>query len=333
MGFRTVRRILGLLIVLSLPPSAQAALDLCNDTETEQAVAIGYKGPQGWASRGWWRITPGQCATVVPGPLLHRFYYLRVETEGWTFHDDKLAFCVADRIFAIDGDTNCARRGYRQEAFARIDTGPDAPGYRHALSTNLTADEDRPAAQDMPPAFQAEAVFQGCQAENPPYHSFCTFIGAGQRYLIYDDGRVPADLWQRLQALPQGRRVAVTGYLEPLFDTTSALLLHSAEVLALNRADRILALLQGDWSSADDPDDRFRMSGAERVNVYAGAETSVEYVAILDHCDEHSGQGPYLFTWDINGGTGLCYRIGRVSQHELLLQYLSQGNTLLYRRE
>ncbi|TNJ48185.1 DUF1036 domain-containing protein [Phaeobacter sp. B1627] len=336
MGFPTVTRILGLLSVLMWAPSAQAALDLCNDTDAEHAVAVGYKDRLGWTSQGWWQVSPGECARVVPGPLLHRFYYLRVETEGWTFRDDKLAFCVADRIFTIDGDSNCARRGYRQEGFARIDIGPDRPQHRHMLRAHLTSDEEEDAARKQPGAslFQGEAVFQGCHAENrAPYQSFCTFIGEGRRYLVYDDGRIPGDLWQALQALPRGRRVALSGELETLFDTTSGLVLYSAEVQALNRADRILALLQGDWSSVADADDRFRFFGAERVNVYAGAETSVENVAILDHCGPASGEGPYLYTWDNTAGIRLCYLIAEVSDQELSLRYLPHGTELIYRRE
>ena len=335
MFLRTIRRVLGAALVLALPVSAQAALTLCNDTGAEQAVAIGYKDTAGWTSQGWWRIAAGECTSVVSGPLAQRFYYLRVETEGWQFQDDKLSFCVRDERFSIKGDENCARRGFRQEEFARIDVGPAARDHRHSLSTNLNRRlrDGGPTPQaGKQPLFHAVAVFQDCRIEAQPYQSFCTFIGEGQRFLVYRDDRLSPALWQQLQGLPQGRRVALAGQREHLFDTASRLLLQSLDVLALNRADRLLARLQGEWRSLEDPDDRFRVHGAERINTYAGAETSVEYVAIRDRCADDSGQGPYLFTWDNNAGTGLCYRIAAVSDQELSLEYMPQGKDLTYRR-
>jgi len=334
MSLHQIRGLLSLAFSLVLSTSAQAALEFCNDTASAQSVAIGYKGDHGWTSEGWWQLPPDHCTEVVPGVLPQRFYYLRVETAGWLFQDDKLPFCVSDTRFVIEGDQNCARRGHRQEDFARIDTGAKARDYSHKLSLNLRPGSAGEATRALSaPEFTGEAVFQGCQAESAPYVSFCTFIGSGRRFLVYDDSRVAPALWQQLAALPQGRRVAISGQRADLFGTTSELVLSAATLLPVNRADRLLALLQGNWRSVGDPNDSFRVTGAQRVNTYAGAETSVEYVSIQDRCAGQSGQGPYLYTWDNNAGTSLCYRLAQISAQDLSLIYLPRGTTLEYRRD
>ena len=307
---------------------------MCNDTADSQNVAIGYESEQGWISEGWWLVPAEGCARVVSGDLPRRFYYLRVETAGWGFLDDKLGFCVDDEAFAIAGDDNCARRGFRQEEFARIDTGSDTPDFTYALSENLKRNTLTSATRGLSAVFKDSAVFQDCLREADPYVSFCTFIGEGRRFLVYDDGRTPDALLRQVRILPQGQRVALTGQREDVFDTTSELILSNIEALPFDRFDRILALLQGHWQSVDDPNDSFRVTGAERVNIYAGAETSVEYISIQEQCAGSTGaQGIYLFTWDSNAGTSLCYRIAQASDEQLSLVYLPVGNALTYRRE
>lgn len=334
MSLPDLRLLLVLAISLVLPSVAQAALDLCNDTSDPQNVAIGYKNADSWVSEGWWQVPVGECAEVVPGVLPRRFYYLRVETEGWVFTDDKLGFCVDDDDFSISGDDSCARRGFRHENFARIDTGPKTPDYSHSLSLNLKpADPDRAARIAAHPQFVSEAVFQGCETEVASYSSFCTFIGTGRRFLVYDDGRTSSKLWQQMQEITRGRRVELYGQRDDLFDTTSELVLTALVVQPENRFDRLLASLQGLWLSTMDPNDSFRVSGAERINSYAGAETSVEYISLQDSCADYDGEGVFLYTWDNNAGTSLCYQITRISDEELALTYLPRGTELVYRRE
>ena len=329
-----LRRLLWLVPALAVSSGAQAALDVCNDTAASHNVAIGYESEQGWISEGWWQVPADGCARVVSGDLPRRFYYLRVETEGWGFLDDKLGFCVDDKAFAIVDDDNCARRGYRQEEFARIDTGPDTPDFTYALSANLKRDFLNSAPSAASSQLRHIAVFQGCLREVDPYVSFCTFIGEGRRFVVYDDGRTPDALLQQMHSLPQGRSVALTGQREDVFDTTSELILSNIEVLPMDRFDRLLARLQGRWQSVDDPNDSFRVTGAERVNTYAGAETSVEYISIQTQCaGSKDEQGMYLFTWDRNAGTSLCYRIAQAPDEQLSLGYLPIGIQLTYRRE
>jgi uncharacterized membrane protein len=356
MSFPAVRRLCLLAVTLALPSAGQAALDLCNDTTAAQRVAIGFQEAGDWTSKGWWDLPAGSCTEVLSSASISRFYYLRVETEGWAFTDDRLGFCVADTDFEIKGEDGCARRGFRQENFARIDTrGAAAPDptaqtrpaadpdtgsdaarrtFTHHLSAHLTPiKSDVPARHVVQSGFSTKAVFQGCDAETTAYASFCTFIGAGRRYLVYDDGRTSAALWKEIQQAIRGRRYTLEGLREDLFDTTSELVLRAIRPEPEDRSDQLLASLQGFWRSTIDPNDSFRVSGAERINAYAGAETSVEYLSLHKPCAEAGDEGPFLFTWDNNSGTSLCYAIARLTDTVLALIYLPRGTELVYRRE
>ena len=57
------------LLALGLAGTAEAGLEICNNTSLEQTVAIGYKGDTDWTSEGWWNIAPGACSTLVDGDL------------------------------------------------------------------------------------------------------------------------------------------------------------------------------------------------------------------------------------------------------------------------
>ena len=327
-----VRRLRLVLPMVLLPGVAQAGLEVCNDTRAEQAVVLGYKGAKDWTAEGWWTLAPDACTTLVEGSLPQRFYYFRVETPGWSFQDDKLPFCITEGAFRIEGDDNCARRGYRQENFARVDTGAEGDDYTHYLSVNLQpiVKEGAPlqdVAQDL-----GTAVFQGCHHQAEPYVSFCTFIGPESRYLVYDDGRTAPRIWHLLQDLPQGRRFTLTGVQEDVNEKTTDLVEQDVQLEPLDRSDRLLSLLQGGWQAEADADDQFRIEGAERISTYAGAETTVENIAIRETCWAEGGQGPYLYAWDTLSGGGLCYRIARVSEEQMTLVYLPQGKVLTFVR-
>ncbi len=113
--------------------SAQAGLEICNDTEVLQSVAIGYKGDKDWTSEGWWNIDPGACVTVVDGDLRLRYYYYFSEAAGQGFQGQNYFFCVENSEFTIIGDTDCEARGYQNEDFREIDTGQTATEYTLTL--------------------------------------------------------------------------------------------------------------------------------------------------------------------------------------------------------
>ncbi|MEQ8899391.1 MAG: DUF1036 domain-containing protein [Roseovarius sp.] len=102
---------------------ARADLTFCNDSGGRAVVAIGYKGAEGWTSEGWWEVTAGECATVVPGPLPLSHYYWRGSTGEEDFPAQDYYFCTSEGAFTIVGDTDCEARGHVRERFSEIAVG------------------------------------------------------------------------------------------------------------------------------------------------------------------------------------------------------------------
>ena len=106
------------------PHEARAEFRVCNDTANLVGVAVGYRAEEGWTSEGWWQLPATTCATVVPGPLQSRYYYLYAEDASgsgrWTGYTN---MCVAEDEFEITGVQDCFARGYQQMGFSEYDTG------------------------------------------------------------------------------------------------------------------------------------------------------------------------------------------------------------------
>ncbi|WP_174801766.1 DUF1036 domain-containing protein [Martelella limonii] len=106
------------------PGEAHAEFRVCNDTPNLVGVAVGYRAEEGWTSEGWWQLPATTCATVVPGPLQSRYYYLYAEDASgsgrWTGYTN---MCVAEEEFDITGVQDCFARGYQQMGFSEYDTG------------------------------------------------------------------------------------------------------------------------------------------------------------------------------------------------------------------
>lgn len=129
---------------LCLAPAARAGLDICNETDVLQTVAIGFKGDKDWTSEGWWNIDPGDCATVLGGDLTRRYYYYYAESEADTFEGQDYQFCASNDVFTIVGDTDCEQRGYETLSMREIDTGETARDF----TLTLVDDGGRPSGSD-----------------------------------------------------------------------------------------------------------------------------------------------------------------------------------------
>lgn len=177
------------------------------------------------------------------------------------------------------------------------------------------------------------AVFQGCRPTRPGRPGFCGFVDRGSRLFVYGTGATPQWQMEELEGLDIGRRVALTGKRRDLYDGAAEVELAGLKLLPMDRYDRILQRLQGRWRSDSDPLDAFQVTGAERVNAYAGAKTSVDYISIQPECGTFTAQGPYLYAWDESGTETLCYEISKVSDTQLELIYQPRGKVLMYSRE
>ncbi|WP_208998262.1 DUF1036 domain-containing protein [Roseibium aquae] len=103
---------------------ARADLRLCNKTESQVGVAIGYKSDNEWVTEGWWNISPSACETLVPGTLVSRYYYIyAVDYDQFGEWGGRAFMCTREKEFTIRGIEDCVARGYERTGFFEIDTG------------------------------------------------------------------------------------------------------------------------------------------------------------------------------------------------------------------
>ncbi|KMW58160.1 hypothetical protein AIOL_003131 [Candidatus Rhodobacter oscarellae] len=114
--------------------AAHAELTICNDTDTDQSVSVGYKGAEAWTSEGWWNIKPGECVAPIAGDLTSRYFYLRAEVNRGPFEGGRYFFCTSPEAYTIVGDSECAERGYDKEDFLEIDIGEGTTSFTYRMT-------------------------------------------------------------------------------------------------------------------------------------------------------------------------------------------------------
>ena len=138
------------------PMAAHAGLEICNDTDKEQSVAIAHLLDGTWTSEGWWNIQPDDCAMPLDGDLKNRYYYYRAEAAGDTFEDEGIYFCTESEAFTIEGQGDCDSRGHGEDGFRKIDTGTTATHFTLTLMPPEAHEGDgerkirEPAAEEVP---------------------------------------------------------------------------------------------------------------------------------------------------------------------------------------
>jgi uncharacterized membrane protein len=322
------------------PGIARAGLEICNDTQARQTVAIGYKQGDDWVSEGWWNIDPGACSTPVSGDLKNRYYYYLSKSSGWEFMDGNIAFCTESDVFTIVGDQDCAQRGYEKSLFRKIDTGKTARQFTHNLAafTKPITPEHTPAQPQAPgtepgtwgePYASGAAVFQSCVYETEA--PFCTFHADGYKFFVNDDGRTPQSVMDRLHGLLPGAPIDVSGDLVGVYDRTADVVLRRAAPRQPNDWDRILSRMQGQWYSESDPAEMFTILGAEKTNTYDGAYIGLDYLSMGDTCENYQG-GPFLRVSDETMDDVLCYSVEEMADWSMTWMYLPRGNFHRYRK-
>ena len=119
-----------------VPWPASAELRLCNQGFDVLNIAIAQPSQErlrrdppdggtddGFTTRGWWRVAPGQCATLLRGRLESRYFYLfAADVFGRESLSGSVPLCVAPRGFAIETQGDCLLRGYLDARFIEVDT-------------------------------------------------------------------------------------------------------------------------------------------------------------------------------------------------------------------
>src|SRR5262245_54414969 len=92
--------------------SAQAELTLCNRTSFRMEAAIGLERRATVATRGWFRLDPGQCSQVFNGPLDIDMAYVHARTPpvygtAPLPQNGQADFCIRDGDFDIADARGC----------------------------------------------------------------------------------------------------------------------------------------------------------------------------------------------------------------------------------
>jgi len=102
---------------------APAGYTVCNDSPEAMMVALGQMDGGKTVSRGWWTVTPGACARAMTMPLNSDAIYLLAQRKnGSALVAGSQRFCTAATAFEIEGNQNCAGRGFAETGFAATPT-------------------------------------------------------------------------------------------------------------------------------------------------------------------------------------------------------------------
>ena len=147
-----------------LATTAQAGLEVCNQTNVNRWLAVGYfdQTNQSWTSEGWWEVEPGACATPIAGDLTQQFYYYRAEDPNEQFEGDPdYVFCTVNNAFTIVGDQDCEARNYITTAFLEVDTGEVETTHTLMLNANTVPGAQAIGEEPAAPPPNAGADNQG----------------------------------------------------------------------------------------------------------------------------------------------------------------------------
>src|SRR5882762_1755157 len=118
--------VLSLLAAVGLTAPAHADLQFCNKTSYALDLALALEEKDAAATRGWFRVDPGACKTVLQGALTADKAYLHARALAaygpsplpQAGHAD---FCIADGHFVIAAAKTCQTRvGQRLVRFSQI---------------------------------------------------------------------------------------------------------------------------------------------------------------------------------------------------------------------
>ena len=107
---------------------SEIGLTVCNQTEANSWISIGYREDGSWQSRGWWSLEPAGCIRPWSKDLIGAEMHLYAQQDG---ADNKIRvlknpvdsvnnFCVAEGKFSALGREFCIDQGYVTANFRPI---------------------------------------------------------------------------------------------------------------------------------------------------------------------------------------------------------------------
>jgi uncharacterized membrane protein len=117
----TIGRIAGFALLTASPAHAEFAV--CNQSFDVVNVAIGQYERNDFVTRGWWTVGPNQCANVIRDKLQTRYVYVFAQDVfGNAILNGGTSMCVGPKRFEIQGEADCAVRGYVDVPYVEVDT-------------------------------------------------------------------------------------------------------------------------------------------------------------------------------------------------------------------
>ena len=148
----TATSLLGFVLVGTVLPfvsPAHADLRLCNRTSYVLDLALGLEDKGAAATRGWFRVDPGQCRGVLAGTIDADRIYVSARALG-LYGDPPLPqagnteMCVADGNFVIAGARSCAAgKGQRLARFTAVKPTASDAGLTANIAEEADYDADR----------------------------------------------------------------------------------------------------------------------------------------------------------------------------------------------
>lgn len=123
---------LGFALTLLVATQAQAGLTLCNRTSYRVQAAIGLEKRANVATRGWFRLDPGECKLVLDGTLDADMVYLHARTpplygSAPIAQNGQAELCVRDGDFDMADGRGCPVSQQARFAAARPSEQPNGP--------------------------------------------------------------------------------------------------------------------------------------------------------------------------------------------------------------
>jgi uncharacterized membrane protein len=143
--------------------SARAELTLCNRTSFRMETAIGLEKRANVATRGWFRLDPGQCRQVIDDPLDVDMVYLHARTppvygSSPLPQNGQADFCIRDGDFDIADARGCPTSQQARFSAAKPSDSPKGP------VVNLAEESDYDDVQARLAGIQRLLVIAGYDA-------------------------------------------------------------------------------------------------------------------------------------------------------------------------
>jgi len=143
--------------------SAQAELTLCNRTSFRMETAVGLERRANVATRGWFRLDPGQCRQVIDDQLDVDMIYLHARTPSVYGtaplpQNGQADFCVRDGDFDIADARGCPTSQQTRFSAAKPSDSPKGP------VVNLAEESDYDDVQARLAGIQRLLVIAGYDA-------------------------------------------------------------------------------------------------------------------------------------------------------------------------